>query len=110
MLLILNDTRSYPDSSQQFGKGKRLGNIVVGAKVKPSHPVAFLNSGGYKNEVNVLERRVASYFVDEFEPVHFGNHDVRQCDVNCFLAQFFQRFNTVCRGYNAIALSLQDYG
>src|SRR5262245_66226688 len=76
VLLILHDSGAHANSRQQFRKGKRFRNVVIGPKIETAHSVAFLDPGGNQDHVDTFESGVTTDSLYKFKAMHFGHHYV----------------------------------
>ena len=98
------------DTGQQFARGKRLDDVVVGAQFQAYHPIRFLTQGAEKNNRNQRGGRVGPQPPTEGQPVLSGQHDIQQ-DKGATLARHgFHQTLGVVEAARGVAVGRQIVG
>ncbi|HEX2929108.1 MAG TPA: hypothetical protein VHV54_05305, partial [Candidatus Binatia bacterium] len=92
---VLDHSRSNPNAGKQFGKRKRLCDVVVSAEIQSSDAIAFLDSSSDKYQIDALQVRVSANALDQFESIHFWHHDIGKSDLHGFRLKFLKRLYTI---------------
>src|ERR1700730_313272 len=62
------------DASEQFADGKRLGDVVIGAELKPDDLIHFLTASGEHDDRN--RRPLGLELLAHIEPAHARHHHI----------------------------------
>jgi hypothetical protein len=69
------------DARQQFARGKRLGEIVVGDGVDPFDPRFLAGASGEEQQRYIARNRIGAQCAQQTKPVEQRHHDVRQNEI-----------------------------
>src|SRR6478736_3701518 len=87
------------DPGCKFARPKRLGNVVVSAKVQPADAVFFTGFSGKKDDWDPGQVTAFSNLAANFIPAATGDHDIEQKENRRLLPR--QRQNLVTGSANA---------
>jgi hypothetical protein len=95
------------DARHQLADGKRLGHVVVGARIQAADLVAVLRSRGQHDD---RQHGIGSAdLLAHREPVDVGQHQVQDHQIGEFTGDELERFPSICSFEDLkIPLRLQD--
>ena len=94
-------------AGHQFARTERLGDVIVGAGIQAAHPVAILTTRGQHDDGHVTGALIAADPPAHLDPRQRRQHPIQQDQVRRFLNNHQDRFFTVNRFGDSVALALK---
>ena len=98
------------DARQQLAWRKRLGQIIVGARLEPGDLVVLLAACGEHDDRQVARALLAAQTARKLDPRHAGQHPVEQHDVGKRFAHQPDRLLGIVGAQDAMARMLKIGG
>ena len=88
------------DPRDQFARGERLGEVIVGPALESRDLVGLLGARRQHDDGDVAGIRVTAKLPCQFEPAHVGQHPVHQHQVRAAVADAGERGLAVLGGHD----------